>query len=754
MKRFVKVALLLAAMALAVSAVAFAAPLKLPGELVTDYDVRLISDDMYGTKLADSLVASVDADGNPVAGTDLLDFDVVVSDDAFVVANDFGVFSDDATGSFDKIIVRSTFANDVPFEFVVSPDGAVDPFLFGLRGGAEKTVPFDKRVPSDDIVATDCTIACETFYFYMQDREVSNDIVDFPGYVRWTGTGDKEYYVECCDYFGLVASTDADVFASASRDFVVAHLSETPFLRVRTADGFNVGPDSKDFRAADWSTKFFNTTGAVDVPEGKTYHMGVVYADAGDCVPCDGWVCDDANLPYVAVTNLGTESVWVEPNLTASPGLVIDGTVVEENESWLCNTWCGLCEFDDFMSSDHGTLAVGESINDRSTLWDCACHIFPAYSETWKGAGNMDWNFRAYKSETSDVVTRVDGRFNTAWTGGSLTTSGICDSCEESGHYIYWPCECAVEIYETTLGTTPLTFAEKTDVTFEFAADTVAGSYFSRNAVLSVTGWDEEAGTNDVVVAKLEFALDGDNLSDAGLLDLAEGQWWREEFWSKLSVSVNGHALNAANVESVGDAPDFTADELAFLAVVDGPQRTLSTTSDVDVDLFVFVMDSDTDAVKYYKTSTGNRFLVVFDGAKDGKFSYEFAISKADAPVPAKLAVTPTELKLYLDSTTTGTVKAQNATGTVKWTVDQSEEFVSISPDQGAEVTVTALKVTPGNVKVIATDDKTSADCVVTVDAKKPVSPDQPGGGSSGGCSMGFAPAALLLLAPLFFLKK
>lgn len=779
MKRFVKVALLLAAFSVLACGAAFAAyPLDLPGDLVSPTDVRLISQDWAGSNEGDTLMAPADKTKSGLSNPAYLEFVVSTDGTNLIFSNDYGYFTNadrlvEPAGSvsFDKTLVRSLFNAAVPMKFVVSTD-QTDTFDFALRGGAERTVAAEKRLPvQNTVAATDCNIACNNFYFNMPEGPVSRDFDavrrTFPATINWTGAGNTEFYVECCDYFGLVVSAGAGgttKAATLSRDFVVAHLSEKPFLRARTADGFNVGPVSKDFRASYWKTDHFNTSArAVDIPEGKTYHMGVVYAVSGDCSPCDVSVCSNDYLPYVAVTNLGTEAVWVQDNITKSlPGLVIDSNnMITSNMSWVCNLWCGLCEYDDFMSSDHGTLQVGQSLSGRSSLYDCACYIYPAFTETWKGAGNMDWNYRAHKAEGSDVVTRIDGRFNTAWNGGDLSLSGICDSCTSKAVYVYWPCECLEESYEQALGFSDLSFAEKADLTLElFKEDKAEGAYVSRKAVMAlapakvVASADVENKKNaNIVLTRLDWTVKADDLNDAGLVGLKglDGDWWREQFWNKLAISVNGHALNATDVENVS-AKDFTVDELSFLTVLDGPQRDLSTSTNVDVRLFVFVMDSDTDAVKYYKTSTGNRFLVVYDGAKDDKFSYEASISKAAAPDPGKLTVNPPELKLYLDSEPTKTVKAENATGTVKWTVDQSEKFVSISPDQGAEVTVTALKVTPGNVKVIATDDKTSADCVVTVDAKKPVSPDQPGSG--GGCSMGFAPAALLLLAPLFFLKK
>ncbi len=775
MKRFVKVALLLAAFSVLACGAAFAAyPLDLPGDLVSPTDVRLVSQDQVGPNSGDLLVAPADKTKSGLSNPAYLEYDVFADGTNLIFSNDYGYFVTDETPtvpaagvSFDKTLVRSLFNAAVPMKFVVSTD-QTGTFDFALRGGAERTVAAKDRKPvQNTVAATDCNIACNNFYFNMPEGPVSRDFDavrrTFPATINWTGAGDTEFYVECCDYFGLVVSGGLNAFTN-SRDFVVAHLSEKPFLRARTADALYVGSLSKDFRdAKEWKTDLFNTKGAVDVPEGKTYHMGVVYSCFGDCVPCDGPVCDNLHLPYVAVTNLGTASVNVEANITDSEGLVIDSNnMITSNTSWVCNLWCGLCEYDDFMSSDKGSIGGPYPISakNRSSLYDCACHILPAFTETWKGAGNMDWNYRAVGATGT---TKIDGRFNTAWNCGDLSLSGICDSCTSKAVYVYWPCPCLEDSYEKALGYTDLLFAEVTDLKLEsFKEDKAEGAYVTREAVLKLNAaevvkssdfFDKKAA--NIVVTKLDWTMKAADLNDAGLVGLKglDGDWWREQFWNKLAISVNGHALNATDVENVS-ANDFTVDELSFLTVLDGPQRDLSTSTNVDVRLFVFVMDSDVDAVKYYKTSTGNRFLVVYDGNLDGKFTYSASIAKADAPVPAKLAVTPTELKLYLDSTTTGTVKAQNATGTVKWTVDQSEEFVSISPDQGAEVTVTALKVTPGNVKVIATDDKTSADCVVTVDAKKPVSPDQPGDGGSSGCSVGFAPAALLLLAPLFFLKK
>jgi len=465
MKRFVKVALLLAAFSVLACGAAFAAyPLDLPGDLVSPTDVRLVSQDWAGSNEGDTLMAPADKTKSGLSNPAYLEYDVFTSADQMIFSNDYGAFvnSDDpkisgGPVSFDKTLVRSLFETAVPMKFVVSTDQN-DTFDFALRGGAERFLAAADRAPVRTAdPAEDCNIACANFYFNMPEGPVSRDFDavrrTFPATINWTGAGDTEFYVECCDYFGLVASATSVDAATLSRDFVVAHLSEKPFLRARTADALYVGvtladPTSKDFRAPYWKTDHFNTKGAVDVPEGKTYHMGVVYSCFGDCVPCDGPVCDNLHLPYVAVTNLGTASVNVEANITDSEGLVIDSNnMITSNTSWVCNLWCGLCEYDDFMSSDKGSIGGPYPISakNRSSLYDCACHILPAFTETWKGAGNMDWNYRAVGATGT---TKIDGRFNTAWNCGDLSLSGICDSCTSKAVYVYWPCPCLEDSYE------------------------------------------------------------------------------------------------------------------------------------------------------------------------------------------------------------------------------------------------------------------------------------------------------------------
>ncbi len=74
MKRFVKVALLLAAFSVLACGAAFAAyPLDLPGDLVSPTDVRLISQDQAGGNKGDLLVASAD---KTKAELGLLEYDV------------------------------------------------------------------------------------------------------------------------------------------------------------------------------------------------------------------------------------------------------------------------------------------------------------------------------------------------------------------------------------------------------------------------------------------------------------------------------------------------------------------------------------------------------------------------------------------------------------------------------------------------------------------------------------------------------
>ncbi|NCC97170.1 MAG: SYNERG-CTERM sorting domain-containing protein, partial [Synergistales bacterium] len=231
--------------------------------------------------------------------------------------------------------------------------------------------------------------------------------------------------------------------------------------------------------------------------------------------------------------------------------------------------------------------------------------------------------------------------------------------------------------------------------------------------------------------------------------------WWRADFWNKLAIKVNGIKLDATNVTNVS-ANDLTASELSFLTILDGPQRNLTTTTDVKVGLVVFVVDSDDSAVKYYKTSKGNRFLVIYDGKKDSKFSYKAYISKADGvtPEPEVFGVTAgkSELNVAVDADKATDITAKNvaAGAEVIWSVSSSD-IVSLDKTVGLTVKATGLKAGSAVVTAkVSGDEAKSADVTITVKNEAPA----PSGDSGGGCNVGFAPALLLLLAPLAFLKK
>lgn len=775
MKRFVKVALLLAAFSVLACGAAFAAyPLEnLPGDLAAPTDVHLVSEDALAAGAIGNLLVSQDK----TAAHKLLDF-VVSHDtsDQLVVKNGFGVFSGDKADGFDsvfdKLLVRTTAGSfNMTFK-IASVDAALsdDKAMIGLWTGFERDKT-KRGVPGTNYLAKDCTLACTNFFHEMQHSDpltVAAAGVKLTDTVTWTGTGEAEYYVDCCDNLGLIASSTVGGVApyrlAGSLDVVVAHLSETPFVRVQTVDAYKVaatpfgvydGVASKDFR--DWrGSKVYNAE-PVDVPEGQTYNLGVHYTVSGDCNYCGTTHCIDKNgvLPLVSVSNLGTAGVFIGDNYETNKKIDI--------APWLCNSWCGLCEYDDMMSGDKGSLGVYFSkaaaarteadIKGQSALWDCVCHIYPAFTNSFKAAGNVDINWKGYKTidaaKVSDVVTTIAGRVNTSWNGFSLSSGGLCDTCKNDA-WIFEPCDCLPIVYRNALGVDSLLFAKHGELKLNSFDEKKGDDYAGLSAEL------QTSVSRDIMLTKLTWTVPGTALEDAGLVN--DASWWRSDVWNKLAIKVNGVALNATNVESVG-ADALDADELAFLTIVNGPRtQKLAKTDKIDVSLFLFVFDGgDKPEVKYYKASNGNRFLVYFDGVKDDKFTYSASIAKANAPVPAEFTVSPASLALNMADKTTGTITATGATGTVAWTTNQGENGI-ISLDVAADtysVKVSALKTSDSNVVVTATDSGTakSADCVVSV-TEKPVSPDQPGDGGSSGCSVGFAPAALLLLAPLFFLKK
>ncbi len=770
MRRFTKVASLLAAMSVLACSAAFAADPYYPGALVGTTDVRLLASGDAGATNSQPFSTIVSPD-HDAAGTALKSFIVSASDD-ITLSNDHGLFALPEGGyylgtSFDKLLVRTT-ADTFTMTFVVSNDNhgtASKDLVLGLRGGYEYNVPAAEKNLLG--LASNCTLACTNFYHSMNHSDpLSADQTAFTmtDTVKWIGTGATAYYVECCDHFGLAASTDLSglsPISSDSRDMVVAHLSTTPFLRVRIASADQVlsddskyveakSDDLKDFRAPYWRHKDLQT-GAVDVPDGKTFNMGVLYADSSDCLVCGTPTCDNGYLPVVAVTNLGDKAVDIVANYGSASVLDV--------ASWLCNSWCGLCEFDDMMSGDQGSLGDGlfttiATVKAQSALGDCVCHIYPAFTNTFKGKGNVDI---AWTGKSASATTTIAGRVNTSWAKANLSSGGLCASCVEEASF-YYPCNCLETYYIDTIGA-QLRFAHDGDlkvVSYNNNDSTVAGDYERVEVVFGLNA-NKSA---DILLTKLAWNLESSALSDAGLLNLSSGQWWRGELWNKMAIKLNGITLDSSNVQSVAGADTFSSDELSFLTIVDGPQAPapdfkLGATDTAEVSLFVFVMDSDDNAVRYYKDAvTGNQFLVVYDGKKDGEFKLEGIIAKksGDTPVSADfgLSASALELNIGVDADKAKTLSAKNAPAgaVVVWSV-VSSDIATLSATSGDSITVTGVATGSTTVHAaISGDENVSADCTVTV-KNEPVHSS-----SSGGCNVGFAPALLLLLAPLAFLKK
>ena len=769
MRRFTKVASLLAAMSVLACSAAFAVP-KHAGNLVGKIDSRAlttVSNDypLLHSKTYDTIVSP----DHTKDGADFLTMSADINAFWIDTYNVFGRYDMPNSGvwtlgvSFDKLLVRTT-ENNFTMKYNVTNNLSAD-LMFGLRGS------FEKQTPRNLInqLARDCTLACDNFFHAANHtsplapgaKAVLTDIV------TWTGTGDKEFYVECCDNFGLVAAADLNapaVAASASRDIVVAHLSTTPFIRVRVASADQVLTSAdkyvsakagqKDFRSSKWRHKNLQT-GAVDVPEGQTFNLGVLYTDYSDCKVCGEPDCNSGYLPVVAVTNLGDKSVYIGSNYEKSGQIDI--------APWLCNSWCGLCEFDDMMSGDKGSLRDGvyttaATIMAQSGLGDCVCHIYPAFTNTFKGKGNVDIAYKAHKTEDlTSVATTIAGRVNTSWNRQSFNTSSLCTSCNEEAA-VYYPCDCLSTYYARALNLDTIRFAASSDLTVvTYTNDITKDTAKTANdyALLDISFKVKDTVSRDIMLTKMSWTVKAADLNAAGLVGGAN--WWRADIWNKLAIKLNGKKLDATNVQNVS-ANDMTASELAFLTIVDGPQRNLTATSDITVDLFVFVIDSDENAVKYYKApTTNNRFLVVYDGKKDGIFNLKGYVSKADGstPAPEVFGVTAgkTELNVAVDADKATDITAKNvaAGAEVIWSVSSSD-IVSLDKTVGLSVKATGLKAGSAVVTAkVSGDEAKSADVTITV---KNEAPAPSGDSSGGGCNVGFAPALLLLLAPLAFLKK
>jgi len=133
-----------------------------------------------------------------------------------------------------------------------------------------------------------------------------------------------------------------------------------------------------------------------------------------------------------------------------------------------------------------------------------------------------------------------------------------------------------------------------------------------------------------------------------------------------------------------------------------------------------------------------------------------FAVVGGSAPKDPTLVVTPASASMKPGESQTFTAKVENSDKTFgfKWSSDNTD-VATVGEDDGV---VVAVKVGEAKIKCVATEVATAAGIAeepLTKEVTVTVAQDAPSGGSSGGCSVGgFAPATLLLLAPLFLLLK
>lgn len=804
MKRFVKVALLLAAMALAVTGVAFAVPFA-PGDLVDDvnhYDIRLLASgdqtQVHKTIVAPVSGDEVNADNEVVVdGSEFANFFVTSEDPTTlaIAAGDDPLWPWQGT-SFDFYLVRSTFSSKVPMTVAVSSDYA--DYYFGLVGGNEIGTP----VRDAAHLAGDCTLECDNFYFTLQDGQVGAAGREFALDLRWTDS--DVYDVECCDHLAFgVASTDAPTELEASTDrlgVVVAHLNEeNPFVRVRVSqqqqnevsgdvfgplngapqgalvDGLVLRELSADNRVEGRTPvddHYFDRL--VDVPYNETLHMGVYYADETSCdLYCADTYCWHPELPYVSVTNFGTDA------LDISDLYLTRGTNDEfDVEEWLCNSWCGLCEIDDMMSGDFGSLGWNHEhldlaiANDdpshvlsQSALANCICKIYPAFTHTFKAAGNIgiDWVAHQVRTQSSDPWTplvNIDGRIHVSWQKLVVdpVTPGdpICPTCpedEQNSGFFWTPCPCLLIDYDET---EPLfvnaKFVDSVDQVVALADPTAADNADADTKIHGVA-FDRSdlaiAAEKNYMLVRLSWTVDADALVSAGLVGDLGDKWWRTEFWNKFDVKLNDKVLRGI----------MTAEELAYMAVMDGPQGVLTADDDVRVDLFVFVTDKEVANDVYYTDHAIHGPMIIAEtlGGEFGDFSVKGAVVPATTPDPGdEFAINPAgPFVVEVDDVVNLDAINLPDDAVVSWDVEQASEYLSFAEVSGepTQIDVAVNAAFEGNLYVIANaivDDEVVASDEVEFRMEETPAPS----GSGGGCSMGFAPAALLLLAPLGFLRR
>ena len=641
--------------------------------------------------------------------------------------------------SADVLLYRTT-PDEFAFKVNVGVTGA------GNDGAYIFCLSPDKAIPDNGLLNTGCKFVCDNIIFTEDYCQVVTSKEPIAATVRVTLNPDgtivkkSEYGVFCCDSPAFMAVSydkltqkvaSTDVKPASPDEFVWARLSETPFTRV-----------------VDFDSEVF------DVADGATLHTGVLYHNTAvascdctmpTCAPYTGGYTSATK--YFKVTNLGTKTLDITAN-----------SVGTSSAALVCAQRCGLCVFDDMVP------AVPTWYTPTSADEPCSCHceIYPGFNSSFQPKTNTDWNWKMANASTV-LTTIIDGKFFTNYKGETIGGTGICPSCASLA--FFKPCAECEELHWQ-------------EVVTAFSAQWWADGQLSGTVVRRGTALSTGVGFADVVAA-----MDDENALSSLVFDvtdkttLATGKvrvtgvsmTYRllaadvvaaglegdlndlSGIWNKLSLKVGGVDLVGSGV--------LTADQLAYLSRVwcDKGLYFGKTGKQLEIRLDVFVVDDvapAAGAVQYIdakdSANVARKMLLIYDGVKDGKFNLTSYVAKKSAV--ADFAVTPATLALKVAST--GNVSAQNAPAgaVVVWTV--SGDAVTVSPDQGLAVVVTAAKV--GSAEVIATvsgDAAKTGKCVVTVSTENTPTPAP--SSSSGGCNAGaVAPLALLLLAPVAFLLK
>ena len=132
---------------------------------------------------------------------------------------------------------------------------------------------------------------------------------------------------------------------------------------------------------------------------------------------------------------------------------------------------------------------------------------------------------------------------------------------------------------------------------------------------------------------------------------------------------------------------------------------------------------------------------------------FAFAAIASSTPVEPYLDVTPASPSVKVGDTQQLTAEVKNSTKTFAFTWTSDDEAIAKVDNAGL-----VLAVAKGAAKITCVADETATTAAAeqyTKEITVTVTQDTPSGDSSSGCSVGgFAPATLLLLAPLFLLLK